>query len=288
VVRKTVGSLLEKAAARLAEGEVPSPADEAGLLLSHFLGTDRGGLVVRGNEPFPGHLERPFLDAVERRAAREPFQYIVGRQEFYGRSFLVDPRVLIPRPETELLIDRALDLLPEGSGQVADLGTGSGCIAVTLAAERGEIRVDALDLCRDALDVATENAKRHEVEDRIRFRQGDLEELPGSWSGRFDLVVSNPPYVTPEDWSVLAPEVRDHEPRRALVPESGPERIYAALSGSACHSLKEDGIMLLELGYDSEAVALRGAAEAGFRDLQVFPDFQGIGRVLAGRKGKRG
>ena len=285
--RQTVGALLTRAAARLLSAAVPDPGIEAEFLLAHFLETDRGGLVVRKEEPIPGPLERQFLEAVDRRAGREPFQYIVGRQEFYGRDFHVDPRVLIPRPETEQLIDLALGLLPPGPTRAVDLGTGSGCIAVTLAAERPDLLVDAVDRCGEALEAALGNARLHRVERRIRFRRSDLAELPGSWTGRFHLVISNPPYVAEEAWSGLAPEVRDHEPREALVPEDGSARMYAALAASACRVLKAGGGMVLELGHDTAGPAVRGAEGVGFVDTVVHSDFQGFRRVLVARKGKR-
>ncbi len=284
---RTVEALLTRAESRLLASGVPQPGLEAEFLLAHFLETDRGGLVVRKEEPMPEALEKRFEDALKRRAGREPLQYIVGRQEFYGRDFRVDPRVLIPRPETEQLVDLALGLLPPGPARAADLGTGSGCIAVTLAAERPDLLVDAVDLSGGALQAALGNAGLHQVENRIRFRRGDLAALPGSWTGRFDLVVSNPPYVAAEAWLGLAPEVRDHEPREALVPEDGSARMYAALAGSAWGVLKAGGGMVLELGHDTAGTAERAAEGAGFVDTVVYPDFQGIGRVLVARKGQR-
>ncbi len=284
---ETVGELLSRAAARLSDAALADPALEAELLLANYLETDRGGLMVRKGEPFPEELLPLVRDAVERRAGREPLQYITGRQEFYGRDFLVDSRVLIPRPETEQLVDLGLALLPSGAAAAADLGTGSGCIAVTLAAERPDLQIDAVDRSREALAVAADNAERHQVEDRLRLHRYDMADLPRSWAGRFDLVVSNPPYVSETEWSGLAVEVRDHEPRQALVPEGGAALMYAGLAATAFRTLKQHGGMVLELGHDSAGAALEAAGSAGFEDVAVHPDFQGIRRMLVARKGMR-
>ncbi|MBD3866786.1 MAG: peptide chain release factor N(5)-glutamine methyltransferase [Acidobacteria bacterium] len=287
MARETVGDLLWRAEACLAAAAIPDAALEAEFLLAHFLRTDRGGILVRKREPVDGPLLPLIEDGIRRRAGREPFQYITGRQEFYGREFHVDPRVLIPRPETEQLIDLSLGLLPPGAAQVADLGTGSGCIAVTLAAERPDLHFDAVDRSRDALEAAAGNAERCHVEDRIRFHHLDLADLPASWDQRFDLVVSNPPYVSEAEWAGLAPEVRDHEPRQALVPDGEADRMYASLAVSASRVLKEQGVMVLELGHDSAGAAVQGAVSAGFGYTEVHPDFQGIQRMLVAGKGKR-
>jgi release factor glutamine methyltransferase len=283
---ETAGELLSWAAARLAAAGVADPGVEAEFLLANYLETDRGGLIVRKGERFPEELLALVRDAVRRRAGREPFQYIVGRQEFYGRDFHVDSRVLIPRPETEQLIELSLGLLPAGPATVVDLGTGSGCIAVTLAAERPDLEIDAVDRSRDALAVAADNAERHKVAERVRLHRCDMADLPRGWAGRFDLVVSNPPYVATEEWSGLSPEVRDHEPQQALVPDQGVAAMYASLAAAAFRVLKDHGGMVLELGHDSSAAAVTAAGSAGFVDTTVHSDFQRIPRILVAGKGQ--
>jgi len=287
VARETLGHLLSRAEARLAAAAIPDAALEAEFLLAHFLHTDRGGILVRKGQPVDGSLLSLIEEGIRRRAGREPLQYITGRQEFYGREFHVDNRVLIPRPETEQLIDLCLGLLPPGAVQVADLGTGSGCIAVTLAAERPDLHVDAVDRSREALEAAAGNAEQCHVMDRIRFHRLNLADLPASWDYRFDLVASNPPYVSEAEWVGLAPEVRDHEPRQALVPDGEASAMYASLAVSAFRVLKEQGVMVLELGHDSAGAAVQGAVAAGFGYTEVHPDFQGIQRMLVAGKGKR-
>jgi release factor glutamine methyltransferase len=279
----TIRELIARATARLDAAGVPDARLEAEWLLAGLLGVDRGGLLVRRDDRL-AHQEVERYDGwIARRARREPAQQIVGTQEFHGLEFLVDRRVLIPRPETEDVVVAALGLdLPPGAS-VADLGTGSGCLAVTLAVRRSDLELVALDASQQALELARINAVLHGVAQRIEFVHGDFGSPPAAWRGRMQLVVSNPPYVAEAEWDRLQPEVRDHEPREALV--GGPTGVeaYASLVPAAAELLRPGGHLVLELGL-GQSEAVRAVAErAGMRLVEIRDDFQGIPRVLVAR-----
>lgn len=240
-------------------------------------------MLARRPERLDPDAARRFESLIERRARREPFQYVTGRQEFRGLLFHVDPRVLIPRPETEGLVEEVLAWsLPDGA-VVADLGTGSGCIAVALAVERPDMRLLALDRSEEALEVARANAARHGVSGRIDLHRGDLSEPPASWLGGAHGVVSNPPYVSAAEWAGLAPEVRDHEPVAALVAGPTGAEAYGPVARAARGLLRPRGLLAVELGFGLEERAQAAAGEEGFEVLRVAPDDRGIPRILVAR-----
>lgn len=221
-------------------------------------------------------------EPVRRRARGEPLAYVLGRREFFDRDFLVDPRVLVPRPETEHLIERAIALSRERDEpfeQVLDLGTGSGCIATTLALELEGARVTAVDVSSGALEVARENARRLAPEAGVQWLEGDLYD-PLVSGDRFDLIVSNPPYVLRGD-SGLAPEVQEHEPDLALFEAGeGPRFVTRILTG-ARERLLPGGVILIELGADQAEMALREAGTVWPEaTVRVESDLAGIPRVL--------
>ena len=279
-----VAAMLDEATQRLREAGIPDPRREASTLLAAVLATDRGGLVARKPDPLSRVDAARFDELVGRRARRTPLQHILGIAEFRGLEFEVTPDVLIPRPETEDLVQAVLDAgLPE-TARVADLGTGSGCIAVSLAVEQPDWRVLAIDLSAVALEVAARNAVKHGVSDRIDFVESDFAALAASGTPRFDAVASNPPYVTDEEWRELEPEVRDHEPRNALVPGLTGNEAYAVVVPAAAAMLRPGGLLALELGWKSKTAVHEIVSAAGFRKIAVQPDAQGIPRVLTARK----
>ncbi len=249
------------------------------------LGTDRGGVAARLRDPLGDDTSARYERFLEARERRVPFQHVTGFQEFRGLPIAVDPRVLVPRPETEEVVEAALGFLPEDAeGPVADLGTGSGCIAVALAVERPRLRVLALDRSPEAVEVARGNAARHGVSDRIELVVGDFAAPPPSWRSRAAVVVSNPPYVSRAEWEALEPEVRDHEPRAALVPGETGHEAYAALAPAAFDLLAPGGVLVLELGWKSAAAAEESVARSGFRGIEIRPDLAGIARILVARR----
>ncbi len=259
------------------------PVDEAALdaelLMRDVLAWDRASWITRRNEAAAPAVAQAFARAIARRAGREPVAYIRGVQEFYGRAFQVRPGVLIPRPETELLIDEALTLLAgQATPRIADVGTGSGCLAITLALETPGATVAATDISAEALVIARANATALGVTTRIDFRHTSL--LDGV-SGLFDLLVANPPYVPERDASSLAPEVLAHEPRLALF--GGPDglRDVRALVALAAATLTPGGSLVMEIGMGQWPDVRHALAEAGLgAHAHVRTDLQGIPRVV--------
>jgi release factor glutamine methyltransferase len=265
-------------AAGIEQGEA---GRDANLLARHVLGWDRATVYTRENEDAaPAFVDR-YDPLIERRARREPVAYIRGMQEFWSRDFAVNPAVLIPRPETELIVEEFLARLPEDlpnrRQHVADIGTGSGCIAVTVAAERPYVEVIATDISEEALRVAQQNAGRHGVSDRIAFREAAY--LTGS-SEKFDFILANPPYVTEHEYQNLAPEVREYEPPIALVSgEDGFRDIRQIVDLSTAY-LAPGGTLLMEIGFDqADAVADLVASFPALRLASISNDLQNIPRV---------
>jgi release factor glutamine methyltransferase len=281
-----IGDVLRAGAVRLERAGVAAARHDAELLLAHLLDTDRGGLFLRRADTLDAAVARTYSGWIRRRAAREPLQHVTRSQEFYGLSLLADGRALVPRPETEGLVQAALDLAPARDARVVDLGTGSGCIAVALAVQRPDLQIRALDRSPAALTQARENAARHAVEERIELFEGDLGRPPDSWHGTADLVVSNPPYVTEADWRDLEPEVREHDPREALV--AGPTGLeaYRALAPAAFALLRAEGHLVLELGFGAARSVREIVSRAGFEVVEVRPDLRGIPRVLVAARGR--
>ncbi len=279
---RTVDRLLELGQARLQRPGIESPRREAALLLSQSLGMGEAALLAHGDLLVSPERGAHFEDLVARRAAGEPAAYLLGRREFWGRDFEVDDRVLIPRPETEHLVEIALELeLPAGA-RILDLGTGSGCIAVTLAAERPGWRVTASDRSLSALAVAASNARRHGVADRVELVAADL--VRGLDLAKFSLLVTNPPYVDPATRSDLAPEVARYEPASALFPPHGALDVVERILGEAT-PLPAGAWLACELGAGQVERALDLARAAGAWQLvEVRRDLAGIDRDALWRR----
>jgi release factor glutamine methyltransferase len=286
----TVTEALDSATSTLRDAGIAEAGLDAELLLRHVLGWDRATVLARGDRPLPPGAEGRFVDIVGERARRRPLQHLTGTQAFWRHEFLVGPAVLIPRPETEVLVEAALGLMRgTRAPRVVDVGTGSGCIALSLAAERPDAVVFATDVSGEGLAMARDNALRLGLISRIRFVRGDL--LEAFRAGReapFDLVVSNPPYVPEAEWRALAPEVRDHDPRRALVPAEGVPALYARLLAGAARVLRPGGAVALEVGAgQSDAVAAQATA-AGFVSARALRDLQHIPRVIVATRPDNG
>jgi release factor glutamine methyltransferase len=281
----TIAEALREASTRLRVAGLAEPRREAGTLLSHALGRDQTFLILHADESLNGAQVANFRACVERRAAGEPFQYIAGRQEFYGLEFEVGPAVLIPRPETELLVEKALELLQGTAAPLlCDVGTGSGCISVVLLHERGDARGFALDLSPAALAFAARNAARHGVEGRLRLLVSDCFEALRAEEQRelrFDLIASNPPYIAEADLAGLQKEVREHEPRVALTPGGDGLSVIRRLVAEAPEFLKPGGHLLIEIGFDQHEQVARLIDPKVWTLLDIYKDLQGIPRTVA-------
>jgi len=279
--------LLERGASELREAGVPEARFEAELLLRHALGCTREALFARLHEPAGAEAAGHYFHLLERRRGRVPIQHILGTQEFYGLSFRVTPSVLIPRPETELVVDEALAELSARSKSaptIADVGCGSGCIAIAIARERPEATFLAIDASPSALAVARENATAHGVDERITFLHGDLLDPLVERGEKLDLVVSNPPYVVDAEIGELAPEVKEHEPRMALAGGAdGLATITRLLEGVGA-VLDRGGVVVMEIGKGQDRPVAERVLSVGLDLLRIVPDLAGIPRVVVARK----
>jgi release factor glutamine methyltransferase len=331
-----IRTALKQGIAKLREARVPSFTLAAELLLLHVIGRDRSWLYAHSEESIADADEQRFFSLIARRAAGEPTQYLTGKQEFWGLELEVTPDVLIPRPETEHVIEVTLDRLAlneirhgrprntKGQGlQIADIGTGSGCIAIALAKELPEARVHATDASPKALEVARRNAMRHNVTDRIQFvhsnllepcsvgaqhvaphlgtieaaRASDFHEsqatsLESQHSPlvtrhsplQFHLIASNPPYIGRREAASLPREVREHEPESALYGGEEGYELYADLIAQAAKHLKPDGILVLELGHNSLPAVQPLLDASHWTNVGVTNDLAGLPRVIAAER----
>jgi len=280
----TIAEALKEAARLLRGAGVAEARREAGSLLAHTLGRDRAYLFTHDDEALAPEKLSLFRSLVERRASGEPLQYVTGRQEFYGLDFEVTPDVLIPRPETELLIETALASLGgHASPLVCDVGTGSGCIPVALLHERVDARALALDISPAALRVASRNAGRHGVASRFTPLVSDCFDVlrAGVWKEtRFRLIVSNPPYIAEREIESLQREVRDHEPRVALTPGGDGLRVIRRLVSEAPDFLEARGYLIFEIGFNQHEQVAALIDPRVWTLLEIQPDLQGIPRIV--------
>jgi release factor glutamine methyltransferase len=295
---------LRDAIAHLEREHIPSAALAAELLLMHALGCDRTWLYAHPEQELDAGTREKYFSLIARRASGVPTQHLTGHQEFWGLDFEVTPDALIPRPETEHVIEVTLQLLGRASGgaaaprdaelRIADVGTGSGCIAVALAHELPNARVAATDISAAALEVARRNAARNAVDARIEFIECNLldallheSRVTNHESRLLHAVVSNPPYIARSDAATLAREVREHEPESALFGGEAGTEMYAPLIAQAAMLLKPGGILVLELGYNSAEHVSRLLNAPEWSDVAITNDLAGIKRVSSARRADR-
>ena len=308
---------LRDAIGHLESARVPSARLAAELLLMHAVGRDRAWLYAHSEEEIASDAREKFFALIARRAQGVPTQHLTGRQEFWGLEFEITPDVLIPRPETEHVVEVALDRLRTHLGasptalvdaalRIADVGTGSGCLAIALAKELPNARVFSTDISAAALSVARRNAARHDVAGRIEFVECNLLDafLPDYESAHtavfasratdrrtrattpFDLIVSNPPYVALSDAATLPREVREHEPHAALFAGESGLDLYGPLIAAAEKVLAPGGALVIELGYNAAAHVRALLENANWRDVAITNDLAGIARVASALRGE--
>jgi release factor glutamine methyltransferase len=280
----TVGRLLDWTAGHLRARGIESSRLEAELLLAHALGCRRIDLYARYLEDATDAHRQRFKELIQQRLAGTPVAYLVGRREFFSLDFEVTPAVLIPRADTETLVVQCLRLAkPMSEPTILDVGTGSGCIAVTVAHQHKTAHVTAVDVSPDALAVAVRNAERHKLTERIRFLQSDLfAALPDG--DTFDFILSNPPYITHAEMALLQPSVRDHEPRLALDGGADGFTVLTRLITEAMSRLKPGGYLLIEIGSSQDEGARQRLATAGYEVGKTLIDGSKQPRVVVGRR----
>jgi release factor glutamine methyltransferase len=282
----TIREALTRASSFLSEHGAKDPLFETELLIRHCLDWDRTRFLTSMTDPISPETVQQLTELCLRRVQHEPLQYMFGTQEFFGRPFVVRPGVLIPRPETEILVEQVLlhsaAIWPEGESlAVADIGTGSGAICITLASERPDWRVSTVDISPDATAIARENAERLAVQ--IRFLQGDLVQPLLQAGEKIDILVSNPPYIPSSDVDVLDEEVRSYEPRMALDGGQDGLDFYRQLCEALPELVKEKALVAFEIGiHQSHDVAELLRRSGVIDEVIVIPDLAGIERVVLG------
>ena len=274
-----MAAVILAAAERLRAAGIAEAAQDAELLLRHLTSWDRAAVLARGRERIDPEVAERYSALVGERARRRPLQHLTSRQAFWKHDFLVTPDVLVPRPETELLVEQGLHRVADvPRPRIVDVGTGRGCIALSLAKERPDARVVGLDTSGRALAVARANEAAILESPRVFWIRGDLLDAIASRSAH--LLVSNPPYVTAEEWASLQPEVRDHDPRAALVPPEGPLALYSRLLQAAARVLRPRGHAVVEVGRGQAQEVTEIGRDAGLSPGPPLPDLQGIPRAV--------
>lgn len=284
----TIQKLLNWVTQFFGDKGVDSPRFSAEMLIAHVLGRKRIELYTQFDAVVPAEKLSELRGLVKRAGEHEPIAYLIGSTEFYSLTIRVGPDCLIPRPETEMLVERAIDFLRKRNGdqKVLDLCTGSGCVAAAIAKNHPTATIVATDISEKVLAVAADNLRLHGLESRVRLLAGDLFDpiIAGLDAARFDLIVSNPPYVSAEEYAKLDRNVRDYEPKKALDGGADGLDIYRRIAARVTEFLADDGALLLEIGY-SQADAVRKLLEtAGLKTIQIFKDHAKLDRVVMARK----
>lgn len=281
----TVTAVLQWTTEHFKKNRIPTPRLDAELLMAHVLKTDRVGVYTRYDRPLDSEERRMFRERINRRLKHEPIAYITGHREFFSLDFLVCPGVLIPRPDTEVLVEKALEMRKSFGEQkiyVLDIGTGSGNIAVSLASRMSSDKITACDLSGQAISIAKENARRLKT-NSIEFLQGNL--FAPVRGKQFDMIVSNPPYIDRGEYKTLEADIRNFEPKMALDGGYDGLDFYRRIIGESKIHLKKDGIILLEIGaFQADAVINIFAASASVNYCQTQKDYAGHNRVIVGQK----
>lgn len=278
----TVLEAINKSTEYLKDKGIESPRVNAELLLSHILKCKRLNLYLSFDRPLSEEEIDNYRELLKRRRGYEPLQYIIGSVEFFGLQLEVNRNVLIPRPETEILVEIVIDELKSKTNlSILDIGTGSGNIAIALAKNIETAKITAIDINNDSLELAKKNSQSNNVEDKISFEKIDIlnrDEI----SEKFDIVVSNPPYISLEEYPELKPELNRFEPRLALTDESNGLTFYEVISKKSRSFLKQNGKLFFEIGIEQFS-AVKGILESeGYKNISIKKDYSGIERVISG------
>jgi release factor glutamine methyltransferase len=274
-----IGSAVKEVTAELTSRNVAEPVREGSLLVCLSIRKDKAFLIAHPEYELTADEKSLLADYVRRRANREPYQYISGRQEFYNLEFEVTPAVLIPRPETEILVERAiLSLSKRETPSLCEVGVGSGCISVSILYNNKNAHAVAVDISDRALEVAGRNAAKHQVTDRVHLFNSDV--YSAVEQRDFDLIVSNPPYIPALDFKSLQPEVRDFEPYSSLSDGQNGLSIIEKIIFGAPHLLKPDGEILIEIGFDQSTRVEKMFDTKQWARVDLLPDLQGIPRIV--------
>lgn len=279
----TILNAIELSKEYLEKREVESPRINAELLLAHILKCKRMDLYLRFEQPLKDDEVAEYRELIRRRGKREPVQYIIGSVEFYGIDFFVDRNVLIPRQETEHLVEEIINIYKsKNKVNIIDIGTGSGNIAVSLARNLPNAIIQGIDKSSAAIEIAEKNAKKNSAINNLSFKSIDFISFANSNSHKFDVIVSNPPYISVEDYDALELELKKYEPKDALTDHEDGLSFYKIISEKSKNILRENGKLFFEIGFGQSESILKIMAGSGFINISLIKDYQNIDRVIYG------
>lgn len=279
----TVLEVIKLSTEYLQKKGVESPRANAEILLAEILKCKRLELYLAFDKPLAENEVQVYREAIRKRGLRIPLQYIVGNVEFYGLKLIVNENVLIPRPETELLVEKIINDSDKSTNlKILDIGVGSGNISLSISKNLPNSKVVAIDISKSALDVANQNAEINSLKDRIEFRLFDFMNDDLNSLGKFDLIVSNPPYVSENDYESLEPELKNHEPKIALTDNSNGISFYKHIVEASNQLLKKPGKIYFELGIDQSAQVQEYFKQNNFTNIKIIKDYSGIERIICG------
>jgi len=279
----TVLEVIKLSTEYLQKKGVESPRANAEILLAEILKCKRLELYLAFDKPLAENEVQVYREAIRKRGLRIPLQYIVGNIEFYGLKLIVNENVLIPRPETELLVEKIINDSDKSNNlKILDIGVGSGNISLSISKNLPNSKVVAIDISKTALDVANQNAEINSLQDRIEFRLFDIMNDNLNSLGKFDLIVSNPPYVSENDYESLEPELKNHEPKIALTDNSNGISFYKHIVEASDQLLKKPGKIYFELGIDQSAQVQEYFKQNNFTNIKITKDYSGIERIICG------
>lgn len=283
MVGSTIKEILDKGVELLRENHIQNPILDAQLILANLLKVDKLYIMTNIDQKISQDIEKNFINDILKRTKNMPLQYIVGLQEFMGLTFNVNSNVLIPRPDTEILVEEVIKKIkPEKNYDILDIGTGSGCISISLAKFIENCQIFSVDISSEALKIAKDNAKLNDVEDKIVFLNGDIFE-PFISGEKFDIMVSNPPYIETDVIETLDANVRDYEPRLALDGGIDGMDYYRRIINQADKYLNSNGLIFFEIGFKQANSTINLLKENGFADINIAKDLAGLDRVISAR-----